>query len=95
MDEITKLIDNWLEDGLLNKDDYEIILKKAESVELTEEELNLLVSKRVQLLKMKFENYTRNGKSKSTLPYAIAIIAVVMTLLLLLKVFVASETSQS
>ena len=77
MDDIIKLIDLSLEDGRLSQNDYCIILKKAEAQGISEEEFNLILSKRSK------DNDTNRNLSQQTssskMPYVIAIIAVAFT----------------
>lgn len=77
MDDIIKLIDISLEDGRLSQDDYRIILKKAEGKGISEEEFNLILSKRS--MKPESKNKVSVNESRSNLPYIIAIIAIALT----------------
>lgn len=77
MEDIIKLIDLSLEDGRLSQDDYRIILKKAESMGISEEEFNLILSKRVKQFEPRADFDTQ--KSGSKLPYIFAAFAVAFT----------------
>ncbi|MBK7344278.1 MAG: hypothetical protein IPJ06_15010 [Saprospiraceae bacterium] len=77
MEDIIKLIDLSLEDGRLSQDDYKIILKKAESMGISEEEFNLILSKRVKQFEPRADFDTQ--KSGSKLPYIFAAFAVAFT----------------
>lgn len=77
MDEIIKLIDLSLEDGRLSPDDYRIIFKKAEAQGISEEEFNLILSKRTK--QVDTNSNEQSHVSSSKLPYLLAIIAIVFT----------------
>jgi len=77
MDDIIKLIDLSLEDGRLSPDDYRIILKKAEAQGISEEEFNLILSKRSKHTETKSTHSKQTPSSK--LPYIFAGLALVLT----------------
>ena len=77
MDDIIKLIDLSLEDGRLNSDDYRIILNKAQAQGISEEEFNLILSKRSR--QSEALKSTNEIDTRSKLPYILAILAVALT----------------
>lgn len=77
MDELIKLIDIALLNGKISEDDYRVILKRAESIGITEEELNLIISKRTQFVS-EGKGHSKDVQN-SNIPYLLAIIAIVMT----------------
>ena len=76
MDDIIKLIDLSMEDGMLDKTDYEIIRKKAEQAGISEEELNLIISKRAKAPDKPLLEFNPSQKRTSVLPYILASLAI-------------------
>lgn len=79
MDDIIKLIDLSMEDGLLDKEDYNIILKKAKAAGISEEELNLIISKRAKVSEGKTPNLFSSQRSNSYMPYLFGLLAILFT----------------
>jgi hypothetical protein len=77
MENIIKLIDISLVNGRLNQDDYRIIRKKAQSIGISDEELDLIISKRSE--QPQTNAISSPKKSISKLPYIFAILAIAFT----------------